>query len=83
MYCVNCGFEIMEGSKFCSECGTRVVQKEPIVLTNHKEEMEKVIRELKKKVWYYFVDLKPEGPFTEEELTQLFDDGTIKASTEI
>ncbi|MBP3871804.1 MAG: DUF4339 domain-containing protein [Faecalicoccus sp.] len=83
MYCLNCGFEIMEGAKFCSECGTRVPQKEPIVLTNHKEEMEKVIRELKKKVWYYFVDLKPEGPFTEEELTRLFDDGTIKASTEI
>lgn len=24
MYCVNCGNKIMEGSKFCNECGTKI-----------------------------------------------------------
>ena len=33
MYCKNCGHEIHDEDKFCSECGTKVEKEEQIVLT--------------------------------------------------
>lgn len=83
MFCSNCGSEIIEGAKFCIECGTPVPKKEPIILSTREDEIKRIINELKQKVWYYFVDLKAEGPVTREELDQLEKEGTINASTTI
>lgn len=30
MFCINCGFEIPEGSKFCSNCGANVNPNKPV-----------------------------------------------------
>ena len=35
MFCTNCGSKLVDGAKFCSECGARVVrQEEPVFRTN-------------------------------------------------
>ena len=35
MFCTNCGSKLVDGAKFCSECGARVVRpEEPVFRTN-------------------------------------------------
>lgn len=40
MYCVNCGKELKAQSKFCPECGTKVIQEENVIIENETAEQE-------------------------------------------
>lgn len=77
MYCKNCGHEISDDAKFCSNCGTKV---EVEVEEDCIEPIE-VVDKTQAKEWYYVENNDSKGAFTLEEMKELIESNKITGST--
>ena len=77
MYCKNCGHEISDDAKFCSNCGTKVeVEVEEDII-----EPIEVVDKTQAKEWYYVENNDSKGPFCESDMKGFMDSGILTGNS--
>ena len=82
MYCQNCGKQVNETAKFCSNCGFKLIP--DLVSENNIEEKTVVTSSSNTETsWYYLSGGEQKGPCTTEELKALAEQNVVSRKTKI
>jgi len=76
MYCSKCGKEVASEERFCLRCGSHEKQQTPLKNKNDKTQDTPLIL-IDGNGWYYLVENRLRGPFSERSMRKKFIDGFL------